>query len=236
MGYSADAEVHRPVSEDAQDQSFSQRQGLGAGQPGRPGGHRKTLSLPASNFDWQQPHHGRPPDLLSRGSHPIGRRSHSLQQMRERLSIAIHRGSVVRLFFARHTAVGESHSRALTTQQESTGDLVCLAAIAAGCIWYQAACLSGMGRLQCWLHIALHVCRIPGTGWIRALERMWAARRPGASGIVCPVSYEASPAGSVQGQPGRSSVSMDMKVSISRRGGIIPDVRLVPQARPKCHQ
>ena len=100
MGYSADAEVHRPVSEDAQEQSFSQRQGLGAGQAGRPGGHRKTLSLPASNFDWQQPHHGRPPDLLSRGSHPIGRRSHSLQQMRERLSIAIHRGSVVRHSFA----------------------------------------------------------------------------------------------------------------------------------------
>ena len=100
MGYSADAEVHRPVSEDAQDQSFSQRQGLGAGQAGRPGGHRKTLSLPASNLDWQQPHHGRPPDLLSRGSHPIGRRSHSLQQMRERLSIAIHRGSVVRSSFA----------------------------------------------------------------------------------------------------------------------------------------
>ena len=95
MGYSADAEVHRPVSEDAQDLSFSRRQSLGAGLAGALGGHRKTLSLPASNIDWQQ-HRARPPDLLSRGSHPISRRSHSLQQMREKLSIAIHRGSVVR--------------------------------------------------------------------------------------------------------------------------------------------
>ena len=76
-------------------------------------------------------------------------------------------------------------------------DLVFPAALAIGCISDQVACMSDMGGSKCWLYEALHVCRIPGTGWIRALERMWAARRPGASGTWCPASYEASPAGGV---------------------------------------
>lgn len=56
------------------------------------------MSLPASNLE-RQPRGGRPVDLPS-ASHPISRRSHSLQQMRERFSIAIHRGSVVSLPFS----------------------------------------------------------------------------------------------------------------------------------------
>ena len=93
-GFSADAEVGRAASEDIDkyDHSFSGRQSLGGEQVNRIGHHRKTMSLPVNNV---QPNRNRPADL-PRASHPIGRRSHSLQQMRERLSIAIHRGSVVR--------------------------------------------------------------------------------------------------------------------------------------------
>lgn len=93
-GFSADAELGRAASEDMNKDghSFSGRQSLGGEQFNRIGHHRKTMSLPANNV---QPNRNRPVDL-PRASHPIGRRSHSLQQMRERLSIAIHRGSVVR--------------------------------------------------------------------------------------------------------------------------------------------
>ncbi len=90
-GFSADAEVGRaaPSGDSGErDQAFSGRQSLGGEQSGRPGGHRKTLSLPANDLS-----QGRSVDR-PRSSHPGTRRSHSLQQhLRERFSL--HRGSTV---------------------------------------------------------------------------------------------------------------------------------------------
>ena len=74
-GVSADAEVGRAAALDdfgEQDQTFS-GQSLGGEQPGRRGGHRKTMSLPANDLS-----QGRPVDQ-PRTSHPGTERSNSLQ-------------------------------------------------------------------------------------------------------------------------------------------------------------